>query len=172
MKNVQTFAFAVMAFVVLVMLIQNDEMNKRIIHLTAENLKFRVIGSTIDKLTYRIPPNIGAEIPYLIRGATAFNVDPIYLTAVRRVENGRYLFEMGVQNISKRVKDSYPDDVDSWQFYESAYLISRQQTAFCMANMVEFTAFLGEIYPNSDPIRRQNWKTAVVKVYADLRKAQ
>ena len=169
MKKIQTWAYFTVILYVFFITFWLVDANKKIADLSAENVKFRVIKSTIDKLTYRTSPNVGADARFIIQGADVFTVDPDFLFVIRRAENGRYLFEMGAQNISKRIKDLFPNDPDGWNFYESAYLISRQQMAFSMKNYPEFVEFLGKTYPNSDPKVRRRWVKTVDKMYADMK---
>jgi len=136
----------------------------------AENVKLKVIKSTIDKMTYYKPPILQSETPYIAKASQAYIVSPLYLYAVRQTENGRYLFEMGCQNVHLVIKTRFPDDVDGWQYYEASYLIAKAQREYCMQNVSEFTEFLSQIYPHGDPVIAKAWKKRVVNKYRKLEK--
>ena len=138
--------------------------------LSAENVRLRVIHSTIDKLTHRLPPDYGDESGVIERAAREYMLCPVFLWSLRRTENGRELYEMGCNNISADVKRRA--GVADWQYYQASQLIARQQTAYIFGDVKrarEFIEFLSHNYASGDDVIRRRWVRNLTKIYEEER---
>jgi hypothetical protein len=126
--------------------------------LAEENIRLKVYKSTREKmLLYKQPGD--REKSVVKTAADEFLVAPEILWALRRTENGRYLYEFGCSTYAARIREKYP--VELWQYYQAAYLVARGQGLFCLNHRQEFIKFLSQTYPHPD--ERKAWESNMLR---------
>jgi len=153
MKNKSAvFAFMLCGgFVLTLGLLYHDNMR-----LQKENEQLRVVNTTTDKIRYNIKPNDAHEMPKIYPVAEKYIVSPAFLLSLRYTENGRRLYEFGVDRPRNKIKLLLSPE--SYQYETSALLVAEAQRDFALKNLPAFVDFLALKYPHQDPAINKQWK--------------